>query len=103
MAINIENLEADPPLSTLMPRAPAASELTSGTYATAANWRLDMATRTPKPLTAPEKAFWKDAFLACAQSGKRLAPDQATVGLCADFADAAMDAYRARAVNWRRP
>jgi hypothetical protein len=63
---------------------------------------------TVRPLTAPEKAFWKDAFVACAKStlqrhnGKRMA-DDAAAALCADFADAAMDAYRARAVNWRKP
>jgi hypothetical protein len=57
-----------------------------------------------KPLTAPEKAFWKDAFLACAKStlpGKRLAPDQ-DASICADFADAAMDAYRSRVI-WKKP
>jgi hypothetical protein len=58
-----------------------------------------------KPLTAPEKAFWKDAFIACAQStlpGKRSAPEQ-DASVCADFADAAMDAYRARSITWRKP
>jgi hypothetical protein len=60
--------------------------------------------RNHKPLTAPEKAFWKDAFIACAQStlpGKRIAPDQ-DASICADFADAAMDAYRSRII-WRKP
>ena len=58
-------------------------------------------------LTAPEKAFWKDAFLACAQStllrhnATRLVPE-ATAELCANFADAAMDVYRTRII-WRKP
>jgi hypothetical protein len=65
-----------------------------------------MATQHHKPLTAPEKAFWKDAFLACARStllrhnGRRLTPKFAA-GLCADFADAAMDEYRTRII-WRK-
>ena len=57
-----------------------------------------------RPLTAPEKAFWKDAFVACANS--TLLRDngrspEATADLCANFADAAMDAYRARSITWR--
>lgn len=66
-----------------------------------------MAIKDHKPLTAPEKAFWKDAFVACAHStllrhnGKRMAPEEAA-NLCANFADAAMDAYRARVI-WRKP
>lgn len=66
-----------------------------------------MPTPNPKPLTAPEKAFWKDAFVACATStllrhnGKRLTPDYAA-DLCANFADAAMAAYRARII-WGKP
>jgi hypothetical protein len=64
-----------------------------------------MPSQTYKPLTAPEKAFWKDAFVACAQStlrhnGKHLADDAAAT-ICANFADAAMDAYRARTITWR--
>jgi hypothetical protein len=61
-----------------------------------------------RPLTAPEKAFWKDAFLTCAQptlirhNGKRMAPELAAE-LCANFADAAMDAYRSRWIIWRKP
>jgi hypothetical protein len=60
---------------------------------------------TARPLTSPEKAFWKDAFVACAQStlrhnGKHLADDAAAT-ICANFADAAMDAYRARTITWR--
>jgi hypothetical protein len=56
-------------------------------------------------LTAPEKAFWKDAFLACAHSTLRrhngkLAPETA-VELCANFADASMDVYRSRVI-WRK-
>jgi hypothetical protein len=65
---------------------------------------MPMPSQTHKPLTAPEKAFWKDAFIACAKStlpGKRLAPDQ-DASICADFADAAMDAYRSRII-WRKP
>jgi hypothetical protein len=64
-------------------------------------------TPNAKPLTAPEKAFWKDAFIACAHStpphedGKPPAPDVASA-LCADFADAAMAAYRSRII-WRKP
>src|SRR5258708_32362735 len=55
-------------------------------------------------LTAPEKAFWKDAFLACAQStllrhNGKLAPETA-VELCSKFADAAMDVYRSRII-WK--
>ena len=68
----------------------------------------DTPPRRFKPsLTAPEKAFWKDAFLACAQStllrhdGKRLVPNQ-DAGICADFADAAMNLYRSRVI-WRKP
>jgi hypothetical protein len=63
---------------------------------------------TVRPLTAPEKTFWKDSFLACAQStlqrhnGKRLADDAAAT-LCGNFADAAMDVYRSRSINWREP
>jgi hypothetical protein len=59
------------------------------------------------PLTAPEKAFWKDAFLACARSTlshhnvSRPAPEVASA-VCADFADAAMAAYRSRII-WRKP
>lgn len=66
-----------------------------------------MPTQIHKPLTAPEKAFWKDAFTACAHStllrhnGKRMAPEAAAI-LCANFADAAMDAYRSRII-WRKP
>jgi hypothetical protein len=62
---------------------------------------------TARPLTAPEKAFWKDALMARAQStllrnnGKRLVPE-ATADLCANFADAAMDVYRSRVI-WRKP
>ena len=58
------------------------------------------------PLTNPEKAFWKDAFLACAKSALLRDSDsspEATADLCADFADAAMDAYRSRSITWRRP
>jgi hypothetical protein len=64
-----------------------------------------MPARNHKPLTAPEKAFWKDAFLACAHStllrhnGKRMAPDLAAE--CANFADAGLDAYRSRII-WRK-
>jgi hypothetical protein len=57
-----------------------------------------------RSLTAAEKAFWKDAFIACAKStlpGKRLEADQ-DASICADFADAAMDAYRSRII-WRKP
>jgi hypothetical protein len=66
-----------------------------------------MPIKSLKPLTAPEKTFWKDAFVACAHStllrhnGKHLAPEAAAV-LCANFADAAMDVYRARII-WRKP
>lgn len=66
-----------------------------------------MPTTNPKPLTASEKAFWKDAFLACAHStllrhnGTRLTPALA-VDLCANFADAAMETYRSRII-WRKP
>jgi hypothetical protein len=60
-----------------------------------------------RPVAPSEKAFWKDAFLACAQStllrhnGKRMAPEVAA-DLCADFADASLDAYRSRII-WRKP
>lgn len=60
-----------------------------------------------KPLTASEKAFWKDSFLACARStllrhnGKHLAPESAA-DLCANFADAAMGVYRSRVI-WKKP
>jgi hypothetical protein len=110
MSSNIENLEGDPPTSAydaasakweqFLPKVAEAEKA-----AASAKWALDMSTKNHKPLTPAEKAFWKDAFLACAQStlnGKHLAPDQATVGFCADFADAAMDAYRDRVI-WRKP
>jgi hypothetical protein len=64
-----------------------------------------MPTKTYK-FTAVERNFWKDAFVACAHStllrhnGKRMTPDLA-VDLCANFADAAMDAYRSRVI-WRK-
>lgn len=66
-----------------------------------------MPTITHKPLTAPEKAFWKDAFLACAHStllrhnGQRMDPGHAAE-VCGNFADAAMDALRSRAIRWTR-
>jgi hypothetical protein len=66
-----------------------------------------MPTRDHKQLTAPEKAFWKDSFIACAQStllrhnGKRMAPEMAA-DLCANFADSAMKVYRIRII-WRKP
>jgi len=59
-----------------------------------------------RPLTNPEKAFWKDAFLACAQSTllrhNGTAPES-VAELCGNFADAAMDAYRSRSITWRQP
>jgi hypothetical protein len=66
-----------------------------------------MASQNPRPLTAPEKAFWKDAFLACARStllkhdGVRMVPQDAAE-ICGSFADAAMDVYRQRSIVWRR-
>jgi hypothetical protein len=62
--------------------------------------------QTHKPLTAPEKAFWKDAFVACAKSillRDNGSSPEATADLCANFADAAMDAYRSRSITWRQP
>jgi hypothetical protein len=65
----------------------------------------DQRDNNPKPLTAPEKAFWKDAFLTRARTmlahQDGIAPDQAA-SICADFADAAMDAYRSRII-WAKP
>jgi hypothetical protein len=64
-----------------------------------------MTTRSQKPLTAPEKAFWKDAFIACAQStllSHNGTTPESAANLCANFADAAMDVYRDRII-WRKP
>lgn len=73
---------------------------------TVRNGQLEPQTRNHKPLTTPEKAFWKDAFLACAKSTllghNGSAPDEATADQCANFADAAMDVYRARSIVWGR-
>jgi hypothetical protein len=58
-----------------------------------------------RPLTNPEKAFWKDAFLACAKSTllrDNSSSPEATADLCGNFADAAMDAYRSRSITWRK-
>lgn len=64
-----------------------------------------MNAKTHKPLTAPEKAFWKDAFVACAQSTllrhNGTTPELAA-NLCANFADAAMAVYRERVI-WGKP
>jgi hypothetical protein len=64
-----------------------------------------MPSQTHKPLTPAEKAFWKDAFVACANSTllrDNGSSPEATADLCANFADAAMDAYRSRII-WRKP
>jgi len=60
-----------------------------------------MPTQTPKPLTAPEKAFWKDAFVACAATLHVITTEEA-VTICANFADAALKTYRERII-WRKP
>ena len=87
------------------PTEPKMTQLAADQIAESAIPSMSLPSQTYKPLTNPEKAFWKDAFLACAKStlpGKRIAPDQ-DASICADFADAAMDAYRSRAITWRRP
>ena len=60
-----------------------------------------MMTRNTKSITAPEKAFWKDAFVACAATLHGITTEEA-VTICADFADAALKTYRERII-WRKP
>src|SRR3974390_566364 len=62
-----------------------------------------MATSHLKPLTQTEKAFWKDAFIACAPSvlSRGVPPDLVAAAACAHFADAALTIYRDRII-WRK-
>lgn len=59
-----------------------------------------MSTKNGK-LTPGEKAFWKDAFIACAR--ETITTDQTPnyAIVCADFADAALAVYRERII-WRK-
>lgn len=65
-----------------------------------------MASKNDKrPMSQPERSFWRDAFLAANQSfllrrGTMRSPQRAAE-LAADYADAAVDEYRRR-ITWRQ-
>lgn len=64
-----------------------------------------MASRNTKPMTQPERAFWRDAFLAADSAflirrGTMRSPARAAE-LAADYADAAVEEYRRR-ITWRQ-
>lgn len=57
-----------------------------------------------RPMSQPERAFWRDAFLAAQSSflsrrGTMRSPRRAAA-LASDYADAAIDEYRKR-ITWR--
>lgn len=58
-----------------------------------------------RPMSQPERAFWREAFVAANRSfllrrGTARSPHNAAA-LAADYADAAVDEYRKR-ITWRQ-